>query len=283
MSEAPDSRAGWREEMRVLIFEAETKAGHRFDLLLLAVIVLSVAAVMLESVESIRSQYGFWLDVAEWTFTAFFTVEYVIRLLVVTRPTRYARSFFGVVDLFSVLPSYLDLLIPGSQSLLVIRILRLLRIFRILKMVRHIDGASLLLRALYASRAKITVFFCSVLVLTVIAGTVMYLIEGEKSGFTSIPVGVYWAIVTITTVGFGDITPHTPPGQIVASICMLLGYAIIAVPTGIVTAAVMHETDATTDSCPGCGVHGHLEDADYCRRCGEKLRGEGAAGGRGED
>ena len=272
MSDAPDSRAGWREKVRVIIFEAETRTGQRFDLLLLAVIVLSVAAVMIDSVVSVQKRYGFWLDVAEWVFTAFFTVEYVVRLIVVTRPIRYARSFFGVVDLLSVLPSFLELVIPGSQSLLVIRILRLLRVFRVLKMVRHINGAELLMRALYASKAKVTVFFFSVLVLTVIAGTVMYIIEGEKSGFTSIPVGVYWAIVTITTVGFGDITPDTPAGQVVASVCMLLGYAIIAVPTGIVTAEVIRQTgDETTDACPGCGVHGHLEDAEFCRKCGEKL------------
>lgn len=271
MSEAPDSQPGWRERLRVVIFEAETRAGRRFDILLLVVIVLSVAAVMLESVESVGKEYGLALDVAEWIFTVFFTIEYAVRLMIVRRPIRYARSFFGVVDLLSVLPSYLELVIPGSQSLLVIRILRLLRIFRILKMVRHINGAELLMRALYASRAKVTVFFFSVVILTVIAGTVMYLIEGEENGFTSIPVGVYWAIVTITTVGFGDITPGTPLGQVVASVCMLMGYAIIAVPTGIVTAEVMRQTDETTVACPGCGMHGHLPDAEFCRKCGEKL------------
>ena len=274
MSEAPDSDPGWREKLRVVIFEAETRLGHRFDLLLLVVIVLSVAAVMLESVEAVGKEYGLALDVAEWIFTIFFTIEYIIRLMVVKRPVRYARSFFGVVDLLSVLPSYLELFIPGSQSLLVIRILRLLRIFRVFKMVRHINGAELLLRALYASKAKVTVFFFSVVVLTVIAGTVMYIIEGEANGFTSIPVGVYWAIVTITTVGFGDITPGTPLGQVVAALCMLMGYAIIAVPTGIVTAEVIRHTgDETTEACPGCGVHGHLEDAEFCRKCGEKLQG----------
>ena len=177
-----------------------------------------------------------------------------------------------MVDLLSVLPSYLELLIPGSQSLLVIRILRLLRIFRVFKMVRHVNGAEMLMRALYLSRAKITVFFTSVVVMTVVAGTVMYLIEGQESGFTSIPAGVYWAIVTITTVGFGDITPQTPWGQLVASICMLMGYAVIAVPTGIVSAQIARlDGDDTTDACPGCGAHGHLPDADYCRKCGEKL------------
>jgi len=272
MSEAPDSQPGWRERLRVIIFEAETRAGRGFDILLLVVIVLSVAAVMLESVESVREKYGVALDAAEWIFTAFFTVEYVIRLLVVTRSIRYARSFFGVVDLLSVLPKYLELLIPGSQSLLVIRTLRLLRIFRVLKMVRHVNGAEMLMRALYASKAKVTVFFFSVVVLTVIAGTVMYIIEGERNGFTSIPESVYWAVVTITTVGYGDLAPGTPMGKVVASICMMMGYAIIAVPTGIVTAEVMRQGgDETTDACPGCGVHGHLEDAEYCRKCGEKL------------
>jgi len=272
MSEAPDSQPGWRERWRVIIFEAETRTGRGFDVLLLVVIVLSVAAVMLESVESVRKEYGVVLGVAEWIFTAFFTVEYVVRLVVVTRPLRYARSFFGVVDLLSVLPKYLELLIPGSQSLLVIRILRLLRVFRVLKMVRHINGAELLLRALYLSRAKITVFFTSVVVLTVLAGTVMYLIEGAESGFTSIPAAVYWAIVTITTVGFGDITPQTPFGQLVASVCMLTGYAVIAVPTGIISAQIAKlDGDDTTDACPGCGAHGHLPDARFCRKCGEKL------------
>jgi len=262
-----------RERIRRIIFEAETPAGRIFDIFLLWLIVLSVVAVMMESVADFQMKYGAQLRIAEWVFTILFTLEYVTRLWVVHHSWRYAKSFFGVVDLVSCLPTYLSLLLPGAQSLLVVRVLRLLRVFRIFKMVRHISGAEILLRALVASRAKITVFFFSLVTLVVIAGTVMYLVEDHENGFDSIPSSVYWAIVTITTVGFGDITPNTIPGKIIASICMLAGYAIIAVPTGIITGELsrLGQGDRSTDACPSCGVHGHLPDAKFCRRCGDRL------------
>lgn len=265
-------RSGRRERWREIIFEAETPEGRLFDVALLWCIALSVLAVMLESVESIRRDFGPQLDVLEWVFTAVFTIEYVMRLWTSRRPATYARSFYGVVDLVSILPSYLELFFAGTQVLLVVRVLRLLRVFRVLKMVRHIDGAQLLLRALYASRAKITVFFSTLLTITLIAGTLMYLVEGKEAGYTSIPVGVYWAIVTITTLGFGDITPTTPWGQLLTSFLVLTGYAIIAVPTGIVSAEISKiDNNTSSVACPSCGVHGHLPDARYCRRCGSDL------------
>ncbi len=264
---------GLREKIRRIVFEAETPAGRLFDIVLLWLILLSVASVMLESVAPFQARYGAWLRAAEWGFTILFTLEYITRLAVVHQPAKYARSFFGLVDLISCLPTYLSLLLPGAQTLLVVRVLRMLRVFRVLKMVRHVSGAELILQAMVASRAKITVFFFSLLTFVIIAGTVMYLVEKEEPGFDSIPSSVYWAIVTITTVGFGDITPSTPLGKIIASLCMLSGYAIIAVPTGIISSQMMkmERGDPTTDACPACGAHGHLADAHYCRRCGEKL------------
>lgn len=276
MAEGPDQnqkpRAPWRDHWREIIFEAETPAGRRFDLCLLWMILLSTAAVMAESVPEIRARWLPELTVVEWGFTILFTIEYIARLLVIRRPLAYARSFYGVVDVLAFLPSYLELFIPGMHALIVIRMLRLLRVFRILKMTRHVNGAELLLRALYGSRAKITVFFFFLISITVIAGTLMYLIEGEKSGYTSIPTSIYWAVVTITTLGFGDITPVTPLGKLVTSILSLTGYAILAVPTGIVSSEMVKLSgDDTSDACPNCGVHGHLPDARYCRRCGGKL------------
>jgi voltage-gated potassium channel len=268
-----------RERLREIIFEAETPAGRLFDVILLWCIGLSVVSVMLESVVGIQARWGVILHTIEWVFTGFFTVEYALRLWTSRKPLHYARSFFGVVDLISVLPSYIGLFIAGGHALMVIRVLRLLRVFRVLKMARHIAGANVLMRALYSSRAKITVFFTAVLTITLIAGTFMYIVEGsyvvdgEREGYTSIPISVYWAIVTVTTLGFGDITPVTPLGQILTSILVLTGYAILAVPTGIVTAEMISagEGNTTSEACPSCGVHGHLPDASYCRRCGCKL------------
>ena len=258
----------WRE----IIFEAETPAGRRFDTILLSLIALSVLAVVLESVPEISARYGPALNALEWGFTILFSIEYLVRLYVVRHPLHYARTFYGVVDLLSVLPSYLMLLIPGSQALQVIRVLRMMRMFRVFKMVRHVNGAELLLHALYASRAKITVFFSFMLAITLIAGTLMYLIEGPEGGFTSIPTGIYWAIVTITTLGFGDITPGTPLGRLLTSVLVLTGYAIIAVPTGIVTSELSKlGGDDSSSACPSCGVHGHLPDARFCRRCGAPM------------
>lgn len=266
---APSAR---RERWREIIFEAETPAGRRFDVILLWLIALSVAVVMLESVSSIQSKYGTLIIFAEWVFTGLFTLEYAARLWTSRAPLRYARSFFGVVDLISILPSFIGLLVTGGQALMVVRVLRMLRIFRVLKMVRHINGAELLLRALYASRAKITVFFMALFTVTLIAGALMYLIEGPKAGYSSIPTGVYWAIVTVTTLGFGDITPTTPAGRLLTSVLVLTGYAILAVPTGIVTAEISKlDGDDSSEACPSCGVHGHLPDARFCRRCGAKF------------
>lgn len=261
-----------RTKLREIIFEAETPAGRFFDVLVLWMIVLSVVAVMLESVASIDAKIGGWLDVFEWIFTGVFTLEYIARLWVSRHPLRYARSFFGLVDLVSILPSYIGLFMVGGHALMVVRVLRLLRVFRVLKMARHVSGAELLMRALYASRAKITVFFLALLTITLIAGTLMYLVEGEENGFANIPVAVYWAIITVTTLGYGDITPGTPLGQLLTSILALTGYAILAVPTGIVSAEISRQDgDSSSDACPSCGVHGHLPDARFCRRCGDRL------------
>jgi voltage-gated potassium channel len=267
-SPGPSRRERWRE----IIFEAETPAGRRFDVTLLWLISLSVGCVMLESVPSIKRAYGQPLQAVEWAFTILFTLEYLLRLCVVRHPLRYARSFFGIIDVLSVLPTYLMVLFPGMQALLVIRVLRMLRMFRVFKMVRHVNGAELLVRALYGARAKITVFFAFMLAISVIAGTLIYLVEGPQGDFSSIPTSVYWAVVTITTLGFGDITPVTPLGRFLTSALALTGYAVIAVPTGILTTELAKlDGDDTSEACPSCGVHGHLPDARFCRRCGAPM------------
>ena len=237
-------------------------------------IVASIVAVMLESVAEVRRAYGLELRVAEWAFTLLFTAEYALRLACATRPWAYARSFFGVIDLLAIAPTYLSLLVPGSQSLIVIRGLRLLRIFRVLKLGRFLGEASLLTTAMRESRHKIAVFLGTILILVTILGSAMYLIEDEASGFTSIPISVYWAIVTLTTVGYGDIAPQTALGKALASAIMILGYSIIAVPTGIVTAEIVDAAarrPGTTRMCPGCASEGHLMDARFCRDCGAEL------------
>jgi voltage-gated potassium channel len=272
MSEDRADRSPAREHLREIIFEAETPAGRRFDVILLWLICLSVLAVILESVPEIAAKYAAPLRAVEWGFTVIFTIEYLLRLYVVRHPFHYARSFYGIVDVLSILPTYLMALFPGVQALLVIRVLRMMRMFRVFKMVRHVNGAELLVRALYAGRAKITVFFSFMLALTVIAGTLMYLVEGPEGGFTSIPTAIYWAIVTITTLGFGDITPGTALGRMLTSVLVLTGYAIIAVPTGIVSSEISKlDGNDSTDACPSCGVHGHLPDARFCRRCGAPM------------
>ncbi len=266
---ARDLRAHFHE----VIFEADTPAGKAFDVVLLLLIILSVIAVLLESVASIRSQYGPWLRAFEWIVTVLFTVEYLLRLASVGRPLRYARSFFGIVDLLAIVPTYLSVIIPGAQSLLVIRALRLLRVFRVLKLVHFVGEASELRKALRASARKIIVFLGAVLTITIIVGAMMYLIEGEAHGFTSIPVSIYWAIVTMTTVGYGDIAPQTTVGKMLASAIMILGYGIIAVPTGIVSVelAGVARHRITTQACPECGAGGHDLDARFCRLCGGRL------------
>ena len=246
-----------RARLERIIFEADTPAGKRFDLALLIAIVLSVMLVALESDPRLRGQYRALFEPLEVLFSSLFSLEYLLRLLCSRRPWPYARSFFGLVDLVSSLPPLLTLGIPAAQSLLIVRVLRLLRVFRILKLGSYLDEAQLLRQALVASRRKITVFMLTIVALVVLIGTLMYVIEGERSGFTSIPVGIYWAIVTITTVGYGDVAPVTTLGRFVASLVMLLGYSIIAVPTGIVTASLQEaqreQRRSAAESCPHCG------------------------------
>ncbi|MDH4069679.1 MAG: ion transporter [Ignavibacteria bacterium] len=263
----------WRRKIHEIIFEADTPSGRLFDIVLIVSIVLSVVAVMLDSVRSIRAEYGEWLTYAEWTFTILFTVEYLLRLLSVTRPILYARSFFGIVDLLAVLPTYVSLLYPGGHFLLVIRLLRILRVFRVLKLVQYVGESALLVQALRASRRKITIFIFTVLTLVTILGSLMYLIEGEANGFTSIPTSIYWAIVTLTTVGYGDITPQTVTGQFFSVIIMIMGYGIIAVPTGIMTVEMTQAFRAKGGirACRGCSADNHDEDAVHCKYCGKKL------------
>lgn len=256
-----------------VIFEADTRKGKVFDLLLLIIIVISVVLVMLESVVTIRESHRQLLRIAEWIITIIFTIEYIVRIIVVRKSWQYIFSFYGIIDFLSVIPTYLSLVLVGSQSLIVIRILRLLRVFRILKLTRYTHAGRVLARALWASREKISVFIFFVITLVVIIGTLMYLIEGENGGFKSIPLSIYWAIVTLTTVGYGDISPVTPTGQFLASVVMILGYAIIAVPTGIVTAEMVSPTKSknNTQVCPNCLHDSHEDDAIHCKKCGSKL------------
>ncbi len=264
---------GWRNTLFEIIFEADTPAGKWFDIVLIATILLSVLTVMLDSVSSIRTQHGAWLYVVEWFFTILFTVEYILRLICVGRPVRYAVSFFGIVDLLAIVPTYVSLVIYGSRYLAVVRVLRVLRVFRVLKLGHHTKEAGMLKKALYASRRKILVFLFVVVTLVVIIGSLMYVIEGGEGGFTSIPASVYWAIVTLTTVGYGDVSPQTGLGQFLAAIVMILGYSIIAVPTGIVTVewAQANSPKLNTQACPNCSAEGHDGDAKYCKSCGAKL------------
>ena len=270
---ATSKLGGIREQIRVVIFEADTPAGKVFDVALLVVILLSVIAVMLESVSAIVEDYGRWLRIFEWVITAAFTVEYALRLACVRKPVHYARSFYGIVDLLAVLPTYVSLILPGSHSLLVIRALRLLRIFRVFKLVRYLIEANILVSALRSSLPKVIIFLGTVVVMSVIMGAIMYIVEGAESGFTSIPISVYWAIVTMTTVGYGDIAPQTVPGQMIAALVMIMGYSIIAVPTGIVSAELVHSVrqPVTTRACPSCLSEGHMDDARFCKYCGDPL------------
>ncbi len=273
MKPSRQPHAAWREHLHEVIFEADTPAGRLFDIALLTAIGTSVVAVVLESVTEIRVQYGGLLRAAEWLFTILFTVEYILRLVTVRQPLRYARSFFGLVDLLAIIPTYLSLVVTGAQSLLVIRALRLLRVFRVLKIVRHLHELSSLVAAIRATRAKITVFVMVVLTLVLIMGSAMYVLEGEESGFTSIPRGIYWAIVTVTTVGYGDIAPRTVLGQAIAAAAMLLGYSLIIIPTGIFSTelARVAAKPLTTQSCPECLREGHDQDALHCKYCGTRL------------
>ncbi len=264
--------APWKERWYRIIFEADTPAGKAFDLVLLVLILLSILFVMLESLAPVNEEYGRLLRTAEWIITGAFTLEYFFRILIFPRPGKYIFSFYGIIDLLAVLPTYLGLLFVGTQSLVVVRALRLLRIFRILKLNRYTREGSVIMRALYASRQKISVFLFGVFTVVIIIGTLMYLIEGKDSGFSSIPKGIYWAIVTLTTVGYGDIAPSTALGQFIASFVMILGYAIIAVPTGIVTAELTSgRIREEGRRCEQCGHSGHEAGAGYCSRCGSPL------------
>ena len=278
----PRKRAAWRDVWYEIIFGHETPAGRLFDIALLTLILLSVLAVVLESVRSIRESYGPYLQTAEWCFTALFTVEYIVRLVTAKSAKRYARSFFGVVDLFAIAPVYLSLLFGAGRFLSVVRALRLLRIFRILKLTEYLGEAATMRIALAESVRRIAVFLFAVLTIVVIAGALMYQIEGEAHGFTSIPAGMYWAIVTVTTVGYGDIAPKTVLGRIVASLLMIVGYGIIAVPTGIVSYELARaSSSAPSPPCPECSLRSHDRDARYCKRCGTHLPAPGLPGERG--
>ncbi|HMV35543.1 MAG TPA: ion transporter [Turneriella sp.] len=265
--------SAWRRRVHEIVYESDTRAGRLFDIILVGAILLSVLIIMLESVKSIEVNWHMELKIVEWFFTIIFTTEYALRLISVTKPIRYATSFFGVVDLIAILPTWLSIFLPGAQFLLSIRVLRLLRIFRILKLAHYLSQAEILKQALAASQRKITVFLVTVTTIVIIVGSLIYVIEGEAHGFTSIPQSIYWAIVTLTTVGYGDISPKTPLGQTLASLVMIMGYGIIAVPTGIVTAELtqIRHKEVSGQSCPACSLQGHDPDAQYCKFCGEKL------------
>lgn len=262
-----------KESVHRVIFEADTPAGRWFDIALILSILLSVLAVLLDSVASLRAAHGTFFNRVEWGFTILFTLEYLLRLWCIKHTMLYARSFYGIVDLLGILPTYLSLLAPGAQYLLVIRVLRVLRVFRVLRLVRYVNEASLLVEALHASRRKITVFLFTVATLVIVFGALMYLVEGPEHGFSSIPKSIYWAVVTLTTVGYGDISPQTEVGRFVASCVMIMGYAIIAVPTGIVTLELNEAArrSANTRTCNTCSAEGHQREATYCWRCGANL------------
>jgi voltage-gated potassium channel len=272
INNAPE-KDGWRKRWYTIIFESDTPFGKQFDVGLLIAILSSLVVVMLETVKPFATQHRPIFITLEWIFTAIFTAEYLLRLAIVKKPAKYAFSFYGLVDLISIIPSYLALVIGGAQYFIIIRSLRLLRVFRVLKMVRFLGEAQVLNQALRSSRPKIIVFIIAVTCMTFILGAVMFMIEGPENGFTSIPVAVYWCIVTLTTVGYGDISPQTPLGQVVASIIMILGYGIIAVPTGIVTSEISKQSAQPkgNQTCPSCGKPGLSNNAQYCENCGEAL------------
>lgn len=267
----------WKSKVHEIIYEADTPAGKLFDILLLIAILVSIIAVMLESVSSIDAKYHVLLNTVEWVITIFFTIEYIARIVSIKKPKEYIFSFFGIIDFLSTIPKYLSFFLIGSHALVALRALRLLRVFRILKLVRFLGASNTLIKALKSSRNKILVFLFAVVILCIILGTVMYLIEGNKdSGFTSIPRSVYWAVVTLTTVGYGDIAPVSAIGQFIASLIMILGYGIIAIPTGIVSAEYVNQEkndhiDTNTQSCPNCSAASHHDSAEFCYDCGHKL------------
>lgn len=263
----------WKHRLHEIIYEADTKEGKLFDIILLIAIIASIVLVMLESIESFDTKYHDFLNMGEWIITILFSIEYILRIVSINKSFKYIFSFYGIIDLLSTVPKYLSFFIVGSQSLVAFRALRLLRVFRILKLARYIGASNKLIEAMKASRAKIAVFLFFVLIICIILGTVMYLVEGAENGFTNIPKSIYWAIVTLTTVGFGDIAPQTPLGQFIASIIMILGYAIIAIPTGIVSSEMTKKAslDTNTQACPSCLKAGHKDGAIFCHSCGSKL------------
>ena len=265
----------WKTKLHEIIYEADTPGGKLFDVVLLIAIIASIVLVMLESVASFDAKYHNFLNISEWIITILFSLEYIARIISVKKPLKYITSFYGIIDLLSTIPKYLSLIFVGTHALVALRALRLLRVFRILKLARYLGASNNLVMALKASRAKIAVFLFAVIILSIILGTIMYLVEGEENGFTNIPKSVYWCIVTLTTVGYGDIAPQTPLGQFIASIVMVLGYGIIAVPTGIVTAEMTKtkddKVDVNTQSCPSCAAANHKDKAEFCYDCGHKL------------
>ncbi len=266
-----DAADSWRKHIGYIIFEHDTPASKAFDVGLLVAILLSILNVMLESVASLQPQFGGLIAGVEWGLTVIFTAEYVLRIYAARERMRYVFSFLGLVDLVSIAPTYLSLFVPGSQALSTVRALRLLRVFRVLKLVKFLREAEELTTALRHSARKIIVFLGAVMTMTIIMGSFMYLIEGQENGFTSIPRSVYWAVVTMTTVGYGDIAPHTVPGQMIATIVMVLGYGIIAVPTGIVSADLVRSRQKQTRLCTDCGSTTHDKDANFCKHCGTGL------------
>jgi voltage-gated potassium channel len=275
------SKKHWKTKLHEIIYEADTPEGKLFDVVLLIAIIASIILVMLESIKSFDNKHHAVLDVSEWLITILFSIEYIARIITVKKPLKYIFSFYGIIDLLSTIPKYISLIFGGIHALAALRALRLLRVFRILKLARYLGASNMLTSALKASRAKISVFLFTVLILCIIFGTVMYLIEGEASGFTSIPISVYWCIVTLTTVGFGDIAPITPIGQFIAAIIMILGYGIIAVPTGIVSAEYTNQNKTkkqedsklhlNSQSCANCLAEKHQDDAKFCHKCGHPL------------
>ncbi len=274
----PRTLSGWRLRWYNIIFEADTAAGKRFDLLLVWAIIISLLVIMLDSVQSIHDEYTDLLDVVEWCFTLLFTLEYLARIICSPNPWRYIKSFMGIIDLVSILPSFVALVIPEAYALLDVRIMRLLRIFRILKMAGYVEEYQWLLISVADSRRKIGVFLSIIMALVVILGTMLYVVEGPANGFTSVPTAIYWAISTVTTVGFGDITPKTDIGRFIASVMMVFGWGILAVPTGIVSAEMIAQqalkktlTESTTRSCHSCMTEGHSAEAKFCMHCGAEL------------
>ncbi|MEH6681516.1 MAG: ion transporter [Sediminicola sp.] len=277
MTEKKSDNRNWKDKLHEIIYEADTPKGKWFDIILIILIFLSVILVMLESVREIDLKYHRYLVMSEWVITIFFTVEYIARIICIRKPFKYIFSFYGIIDFISTIPLYLSYIFAGSQIFLAIRAFRLLRIFRILKLVKFLGEASLLYQSLRSSRTKIAVFIYVVAILSVIMGTLMYYIESDAAGFTSIPRSIYWTIVTLTTVGYGDIAPQTHWGQFIATIIMVLGYGIIAVPTGIVSVEFAKagkgpsRVHTNTQACPNCAAEGHRDDADFCYKCGCKL------------